>query len=202
MTIEPARAEIYWSIGRVHAAMNNHSDALKNYGRALELKPRMGGVLLDRGKSLLTLDLLDEASDCLQKAIECEPRNMEAWHLRGSVLQRLGYFDDAIEAFRKALSLAPDSPEIQSALGDCNREASHLMEARSVLDGALKKKREPTLLLAKADVLGETGFEEKALRLYAEAWRDNNCRQKATLQAARLLTRLSYFQKAQQASII
>lgn len=199
MKIEPTRAEIYWSIGRVYAAMNDHFDALNSYGRALELKPRMGGVLLDRGKSLIAVDLLDEASDCLQKAIECEPRNSEAWYLRGSVLQKLGYFDDAIEAFRKALSLAPCSSEIHSALGDCNREAGHFNEACSVLAGALKKKREPVLLLAKAALLGETGFEEKAMRLYAEAWRDNDCRQKAALQAARLLTRLSYFQKARQA---
>jgi len=199
MQLEPDRAEIYWSTGRVHAAMKNHSHALKSYDRAIELKPRMGGVLLDRGKALLALDLLDEASECLQRAIECEPRNRAAWHLRGIVLQRLGYFDDAIETFKKALSLSPDSLEIQAALGDCNREAGHFREARSVLDGALKKKREPVLLLAKAALLGETGFEEKALRLYAEAWGDDDCRRRATVLAARLLTKCSYFPRARQA---
>ena len=53
----------------------------------------------NKGASLASLRLFDEAITCHNKALEIDPRNLPAWYNKGLSLHSLGRFDEAITCY-------------------------------------------------------------------------------------------------------
>lgn len=83
-------------------------DALREFGRVIEIDPEFRQAYTDRGCVLADQGRLDEALADFTEAIRLEPENARGYHDLGTVYDETHRLPEAVEAFSKAISLNPD----------------------------------------------------------------------------------------------
>jgi tetratricopeptide (TPR) repeat protein len=83
-------------------------EAILEYRRALEIKPKDAEAHRDLGNVFLKEGKLDEAISEYQKALEIKPNFLGARSNLGGALFQKGQMDEAVEQFQKALELRPE----------------------------------------------------------------------------------------------
>ncbi len=118
LTISPRSAALHTDMGAYWAHRDRADEALRYYGRALEIAPDFAmahfnlAVLL--GKSP---DKIDEAIQHYCKALENDPSHTEARLNLGSMLVLKGNLSEAVEHFRKAVWMNPNLAQSHYNLG-------------------------------------------------------------------------------------
>ena len=85
--------------------------SLKNYQKAISLKPDYAEAYNNKGISLKNLKEYKEAINNYDKAISLKPDYAEAYNNRGISLSRLKIYNLALKDYNKAISLKPDYAE-------------------------------------------------------------------------------------------
>jgi tetratricopeptide (TPR) repeat protein len=98
--------------GLAHAAHNNYPEAIRDYGRALEIRPDDGRLLIHRGWAYLVFDSPRLAMGDFDAAIKLDPADGDAYNGRGTAHVRLGDHRAAVADAREALRLAKANPRI------------------------------------------------------------------------------------------
>ena len=101
-------AYFYLSRGNVSQNFESHSDAIKYYDKAIELKPGYADAYNNKGISLAELGCHKEAIQCFDKAIELKPDGDFLYAAKGISLAELECRKEAIQCFDKAIELKPD----------------------------------------------------------------------------------------------
>jgi tetratricopeptide (TPR) repeat protein len=108
-------------------------------GRTVEL-PRCGAQSVDywinRGASLSSLGLCEEAIRCYDRAIDIDPQCDAAWSNRGNSLSALGRGTEAIRCHDNAIEINPKNPRIWCHKGSSLAELARHEEAIQCYDKA------------------------------------------------------------------
>lgn len=112
----------YKAIGRLDAAV-------KNFERALNIKPDYIEVCFNLGVTQRELGQLNAAVKSYEKALNLKPDYTEAHFNLGNAFKELGQLEDAVKSYEKALSLKPDHANAHNNLGNAFSDLGHLNDA-------------------------------------------------------------------------
>jgi tetratricopeptide (TPR) repeat protein len=87
-----------------------YDEALKDYTRALELRPDFSEALCNRGITLTHLKHYEEALKDYTCSLELRPDDASTLYNRGIVLARLKRYEEALKDYTCSLELRPDDP--------------------------------------------------------------------------------------------
>jgi protein O-GlcNAc transferase len=167
---DPARPELYNSLGNVYRALGCPADALGAFRRAIQLRPdfsiayfNLGVVLADQGQA-------SGAAACFERAVQLDPKNVPAWMNFGSALLEHGELNDAAACFECLLEQDPKNGAALSLLGRCHARAERTPEAISAYERALGQGHETDELLKDlADCYLRSGRSADAEGVYRRA---------------------------------
>src|SRR4029077_2409288 len=98
--------------GLVREEQGRHEEAIANFHKSLQLKPRLRGANLFLGIAQYRTNQLDAALISLRKETATFPKDANAWMWIGIVALEKGEGDEAAEALDKAAKLSPDNVDI------------------------------------------------------------------------------------------
>jgi tetratricopeptide (TPR) repeat protein len=98
----------YMNRGIAYEAKGLLGEAIADYSKAIEIKPRYDGAYVNRGNAYKAKGLIVRAIADYNKAIELNPKNDKAYYNRGTVYKAKGLIDQAMEDFNKTIELNPN----------------------------------------------------------------------------------------------
>ncbi len=113
---EPDNAKAYYNRAEAWRYRRRYCRALRDYRRAIALRPGYDDALLGSGITLLALGAADAALEDLSRVLERAPSRVEAYFYRGLAYRAAGMPDAARADFARAAQLAPSNPVVQTAL--------------------------------------------------------------------------------------
>jgi tetratricopeptide (TPR) repeat protein len=164
-------AFLYQLRGEAHADHNNFPEAIRDYGRALELHPDDPGLLIRRGWAYLVFDSPRLALADFDAAIKLDPLNGDAYNGRGTAHVRLGDHRAAVADAREALGRAKANPRVTY-----NAARIYALAASSAAAEVGEKGRQARLLSSQyqdaALQLIRKALEQESPVKRAALWRD------------------------------
>jgi len=103
--LDPANAEAFYWIGRVHIKAERYEEAMEDFKRAAKLKPDYSEAYDNLGWLNVRLRKADEAISYLSKSIELKQNNAWAYFTRGRLFYQKGDVARALEDVKKACDL-------------------------------------------------------------------------------------------------
>ena len=82
--------------------------ALKDFNRAIEIKPQVAAGYLGRANTFQIMGRYEEAIEDYDKTLEINPKLANAYVNRASAYSHLGEYEKAIVDYEKGLELDPD----------------------------------------------------------------------------------------------
>jgi tetratricopeptide (TPR) repeat protein len=104
------QAELYLNVGTTLKEQGKIDDAIKNYNKALELKPNYSEAYYNLGVVFYGQDKINDAVNYYEKAILLDPADYKAHCGLGTALYKLGEFEQAQQHYLKAIEINPDYP--------------------------------------------------------------------------------------------
>jgi tetratricopeptide (TPR) repeat protein len=98
----------YMNRGIAYEAKGLLDQAIADYSKAIEIKPRYDGAYVNRGNAYKAKGLLVRAIADYNKAIELNLKNDKAYYNRGTVYKAKGLFEQAMDDFNKTIELNPN----------------------------------------------------------------------------------------------
>lgn len=168
------QADILGEQGIAYYWLDDYTDAVKAYSRAIELDPRDSYSLYNRGLAYEYLGRPDLALADFSASLALRPDNADGYVERGGILLNLGNFDGAIADFTRAHEREPDE-----AMPLANRGLAHAWKGERALataDFEAVRKIDPSnmVLLHGEGVLYVKEHDlAKAVTLFTESLRKN-----------------------------
>jgi predicted O-linked N-acetylglucosamine transferase (SPINDLY family) len=113
----PDEPLLYNISGVCYKAIDQLDAAVRNFEKALTIKPDYAEVNYNLGLTLQELGQLDAAVKCYKKAIAIQPDYAEAHNNLGVTIKDLGQLDAAVKCYKKAIAIQPDYAEAHNNLG-------------------------------------------------------------------------------------
>ena len=165
--IYPKDIEATYLLGRSHEALDDTANALRFYGRVLELDANHTDALIRSAQIYQEQNDPQNALTMLMRLIAIEPTNIEAHYLSGMLYVELGHFEEAFDAFSATLRLDPEHL-------DAHYQIAFVYEQQGDIDNVIKQYETIiTLDSSKADPflrLGalylERGDKDNVIRVY------------------------------------
>ena len=101
----PTSAVNYYNRGMLYSSELNHTKAIEDYTRAINLDPYLSVAYLNRSVEYLFLNELDKALSDSSKAIQLNPNLSEAFFSRAKIKALLGKETESKEDMKKAARL-------------------------------------------------------------------------------------------------
>jgi len=120
-----------------HHRARRLDDAVKGYGKALMLNPRIPDVYNNLGVALRAQGKLEASIACYRRALALRPNNSGVYSNMGNALRELGRLEVAKASHQQAVKLAPTSPEAFYNLGLVLRDLGESDAAMSCFDRTL-----------------------------------------------------------------
>lgn len=95
------------ALGGAYFGLQDASDAINSYNRAIELDPNDEEAIEQRGKNFENLRLYDQTLADYARVLQLDPRNAETYNNRATLYTGMGRLDDAITDFTKSIELDP-----------------------------------------------------------------------------------------------
>ena len=140
----PDEPLLYNISGVCYKAIGQLDAAVRNFEKALAIKPDYTEVNYNLGLTLQELGQLDAAVECYKKAIAIQPEYAEAHNNLGLTLQKLGQLDAAVKSYEEALAVNPDYAEVNYNLGLTLQELGQMNAAVKSFEKALALKPDYT----------------------------------------------------------
>jgi tetratricopeptide (TPR) repeat protein len=156
-----------YNFAGVLAGQGRWQDAVPLYQRALELGPGNADAWHGLAAALLALGHAGDAVSCWQRGLAADPTHRASWSGMAEALREQGLRMEALEACRRAHALDPDDAQVTQGLAETLAETGAHAQALELVEAALKKGRDPLLLLQKGLILSALGRFDAA----ADAWR-------------------------------
>jgi len=179
--------------------MGQLDEAVKNFNKALSIKPNYAEAYNKLGHVLRDLDQDNEAIVNYKKAIEFKSNYAEAHYNLAMTQHYLGHIDEAIESYKKVLVLKPEFAELHNSLGVIFRNRGDIPIATEHFTNALDLKpdfEEAHLNLGKSYQI--VGNNDMAIQCYERALVIKSNYAEAHFNLAVLLQKLKQFDKATQ----
>jgi len=116
-------------IGACYGSLGDHNAAVKNYEKAIIIKPDYAKAHFNLGGAFQDIGQLNSSVKSYEKAIIIEPGYAEAHNNLGNVLRELGQLNSAISYYEKALAINPIYIEAHYSLGSIYEELGQLNSA-------------------------------------------------------------------------
>ncbi len=130
-----------------------------------ELDPFLAS--LRQGICAVKLNKIQEAFKGLGAAYQINKNDFEVNYYLGSAFYKNNEFEKAIPHFKRVIVLKPDAQNINSPLGLSLYKAKHYKESLGYLKRALDENPEnKELLFAMADAMNESGYGDKAMKVF------------------------------------
>ncbi|MDR1990987.1 MAG: tetratricopeptide repeat protein [Acidobacteriaceae bacterium] len=104
-------AAAHFNLGTALTLAGQSAAAIREYERALELRPEYPQAHTNLGSLLLQSGHLDEAMQHLQEALRLDPENAQANFSAGVGAAQQNHTDAAVTYFRRALKAQPEFPD-------------------------------------------------------------------------------------------
>ena len=135
----------------------------------------------------------------LSAAYKKNPNDFETNYYLGMACYKNNDFEKAVPCFKKAFALNSEALNICAPLGQCLYKAHHYKEALPMLKRALTENPEDKeSLFAMADAMQESGYGDKALKVFMHLRPDPVFGAKSSLAAGLIHTRMGQQDKAIQ----
>ncbi len=92
--------------------------ALRNFDKAIDLYPEYTDAWIRKGITLMDLDDLNQAAECMNKSVALSPNYFKAVYNRGRLRYQMGDYEGAVTDFSKAVALKPLHPTAHSRFAD------------------------------------------------------------------------------------
>lgn len=144
---DPKNHKAFYQLGMIHSSANDFENAIKNFGRAAELRSEFGDYHYYLGKShqewameylraknsAEALRHLNEAKEAFIKAAEVDQYHADAYYRLGQVREELGEISEAIDAYEFAIKSNAKLREAYLQLGLLYMNFSFYEQAAAVL---------------------------------------------------------------------
>src|ERR1035437_2451461 len=100
-------AEEYCQLGAKKVDLKEYKEAIEDYTKAIELKPKLADGYNGRGLTLSRTENYKAAIQDFNKVIELSPKDVKAYHDRGTAKAKLGDNKGAVQDFTKVIDLNP-----------------------------------------------------------------------------------------------
>lgn len=152
------------------AYSRNHSEALIDFQKAVELEPENFSAHLCSGVSYTALERLEKAIKSLSRAIEIKPKDSRAYDYRSSAFALNNQLQNALDDANMALKIDPDNPQYLISRGWIKRKIGNLDGAEEdMLQGAKAKGDLEQYFYLKGREASAQYDLEKAMKLYNKA---------------------------------
>ncbi|HET7260009.1 MAG TPA: tetratricopeptide repeat protein [Candidatus Acidoferrum sp.] len=108
----PTFAEGFLNLGLVREEQSRHEEAIADFQKALQLKPRLRGANLFLGIAEYRISRLDASAAALRKETALSPKDANAWMWLGIVALEKGDGEEAVQALDQAAKLSPNNVDI------------------------------------------------------------------------------------------
>lgn len=131
-------AEAYYNRGVFFMNQKRNEEALRDFDKAIELKPASASTYNNRGIVYANEKRFDEAIADFNKAVELNPKNALAYNNRGNYFKNANKNKEAISDFNTAIKLNPDFSEPYNNRGSVYITERRLDEALNDFNKAIK----------------------------------------------------------------
>ncbi|EEC15587.1 tetratricopeptide repeat protein, tpr, putative, partial [Ixodes scapularis] len=101
-------AKKYYDAGQALALRGRYEEAIKEYNKAIKLKPDEDVLYYKKGNSLAFLGRYEEAIECYDKSISLNPEYADAYNNKGNSFFDLEKYEEALVEYDKAIELKPN----------------------------------------------------------------------------------------------
>ena len=159
----------------------------------------IGDVNLRQGICYVKLQKPQEATPLLITALKVHPDSYEANFYLGQAMFNSGDYEKAVPLLKKALSINPETQGIYQPIGMACYKGHRFKEAIAYLRRALDENPEDKeALFALADSMQESGFGDKALKIFVHLRPDPKYGAMSSLSAGIIHTKMQQIDKAAQ----
>lgn len=123
---QPLSAETYYKRGLIKLENGKCEEAIKDFSKAIELKPSHSRSFLRRGQCFDELDEFENAIGDLTKAVSLNPRDYFGFLWRANLYAEIGKFSEAIADYTSALKLVPGDHDALSSRAEAYREIGEI----------------------------------------------------------------------------
>ncbi|MHC4275343.1 MAG: sulfotransferase [Planctomycetota bacterium] len=163
----PNDVAVLFGLAQVLGSLDKPQEAITLLRRALAVDDRRVALHVFLGTQLMVVGDIEEGEQSIQRALALDPNNEAAHRMLSECYHRMHRLDDAIAEVKKALSIDPASFEGEIFLAILLRQKGNLDEARSRLEGVLRR---DLPLDARHRTLVELGFVLDKLGAYDTAF--------------------------------
>jgi len=136
-TLRDREAVRLFAIAVDHHRKQELQDAVKIYGKALLLNPKMPDLYNNMGVALRALGKLEASVACYRRSLVLKPDASGVYSNLGNVLRELGRLQVAVASHRQAVKLAPNTPETHYNLGLVFRDLGQIDQAMACFERTL-----------------------------------------------------------------
>ncbi|WP_191015138.1 tetratricopeptide repeat protein [Treponema zioleckii] len=154
---------------------------------------------LREGICAVKLNKLPEAMKGLVLAYNMNSQDFEVNYYLGYACYKNNSFDKAVPCFKKALALRPEAPNLNFFLGLALYKNKHYKECLPYLKRALDENPEnKEALFSMADAMNESGYGDKAMKVFMHLRPDPVFGAKSCLEAGITHSKMNQYDKAIQ----
>ncbi len=130
-------APVHVTFGLIYQGTGRYEDAVKEFGRALDLDPTSDGAYRGLASSYASLGKMKEAEDAYRRAIDIHKDYWGGYSALGAFYYQNARYDEAAAQFRRALELAPENVRGYTNLGAVYYAQGKHDEARQLFEKSL-----------------------------------------------------------------
>lgn len=197
-------AAVFNRAGIAHHAAGRYEDALREYQKAIDLKPDHCEVFYNMGLSLLALHRMDQAQSAFDAILKIIPLNVPARYQLGKISFLKRDYQIAVDHFSIARQQNPDLFELYLNLGHCYLELNEPHEAEKYYQAALLFETDEAQVCFNLGVAAEAqsawqramGYYQDALKYHPDYFEACNNIAVMMLRSQNLPQALAHFKRA------
>ncbi|MDN0077462.1 tetratricopeptide repeat protein [Crenobacter sp. SG2303] len=195
----PDSPQLHLLMGLALVKLAQDDGALRHFGQAIALEPRMAEAYVNRGIMLKNRGRLDEALADLDRAIALHPNLAEAYYNRGNVRLALNQMQAARDDFATAVRLNPHYADALANLGELLARDGAFAEAFPLLRQAVVLQADrPEFHDSLGNALSGLSRHEEAIAAYRTALQLNPSQPDVLAHLGNALAECEHYDEARQ----
>lgn len=201
---DPHDPEGLIALGDVYFNEHTWDKALSIYDTMMSVAPAHKEIdpflaSLRQGICAVKVGKPEESFKGLGAAYQINPNNFDVNYYLGIACYKTKEYEKCVPVFKKALVARPDASNVNSYLGLALYKGHHFKESLVFLKRALDENPEnKEALFSMADAMNESGYGDKALKVFMHLRPDPEFGSKSCLLAGMIHTKMNQFDKALQ----
>ncbi len=164
---EKTTAKAKVPLARALFTKESFQEAYTILSKCIEADPELLEAHMLMGKVMYSQGRLADAADSFAKATKLDDWTDEAWYMLGRIAQQQGDHLKAAVSFRKAIEIRPINTDYIIALARTYSAQQQYTKALALLsEKSILAPGDPSLNIAKADILLEMGKVDQAIKIY------------------------------------